>query len=334
MYSTCLFCNRSLGRNEAVEHFPVGRRLAFDAAKGRLWAVCARCGRWNLTPLDERWEAIEECERLFARTASRVSTGTMGLARLADGTELVRVGERTARPELAAWRYGRHFISRRRQTTAAAVPLATVALVGLTAAGGPVMGFVAGVSLVAAAAMAAGTLPSTVKVAALEAPDGSEHPLRGSAVKGARLRAREARWELEVQTGRRVLRFAGEDARRALGALLPALNFAGGREAEVTSAVQSIERAGGATDYFAAAASDPASYGIRGAAFGPRLAALPREVRLAMEMAAHEERERRALEGELAVLEAEWRRAEEIAAIADDLFLPASVRDWMARLKR
>jgi hypothetical protein len=40
MYSTCLFCNSDLGANQAVEHFPVGRRLAFDASKGRLWAVC------------------------------------------------------------------------------------------------------------------------------------------------------------------------------------------------------------------------------------------------------------------------------------------------------
>lgn len=39
VYSTCLHCRRSLGRNEAVEHFPVGRRLAFDSAKGRFWVV-------------------------------------------------------------------------------------------------------------------------------------------------------------------------------------------------------------------------------------------------------------------------------------------------------
>jgi hypothetical protein len=42
-------------------------------------------------------------------------------------------------------------------------------------------------------------------------------------------------------------------------------------------------------------------------------------VALALEMALHEETERRALEGELAMLEAMWRQAEEIAAIADRL---------------
>ena len=50
MYSTCLFCNKRLGNNEAIEVFPVGRRIAFDSAKGRLWVVCRRCERWNLSP--------------------------------------------------------------------------------------------------------------------------------------------------------------------------------------------------------------------------------------------------------------------------------------------
>ena len=29
MYSTCLFCNSDLGKNEAIEHFPVGLRLSY-----------------------------------------------------------------------------------------------------------------------------------------------------------------------------------------------------------------------------------------------------------------------------------------------------------------
>ena len=55
-------------------------------------------------------------------------------------------------------------------------------------------------------------------------------------------------------------------------------------------------------------------------------------VRLALEMAAHEETERRALEGELAALEQMWRDAEEIAAIADDLTLPDKVTKRLERL--
>ena len=44
--------------------------------------------------------------------------------------------------------------------------------------------------------------------------------------------------------------------------------------------------------------------------------------RLALEMSVHEETERRAMEGELAVLEAAWRDAEIIAAISDDELTP------------
>src|SRR5215475_3780785 len=114
MYSTCLFCNGGLGTNATIEHFQVGRKLAFDASKGRLWVVCELCGRWNLTPLEERWEAIEECERAFRGTFVRVSTGNIGLARLREGMELIRIGL-PLRPEFAAWRYGRHFGTRRRR---------------------------------------------------------------------------------------------------------------------------------------------------------------------------------------------------------------------------
>ena len=47
---------------------------------------------------------------------------------------------------------------------------------------------------------------------------------------------------------------------------------------------------------------------------------LPLVDRLALEMAANEDTERRAMAGELLELERAWRDAEEIAAIADGLF--------------
>jgi hypothetical protein len=50
-------------------------------------------------------------------------------------------------------------------------------------------------------------------------------------------------------------------------------------------------------------------------------------------MAAHEESERRALEGELAELERAWQEAEEIAAIADGLLLPEGTGDRLAALR-
>jgi hypothetical protein len=50
-------------------------------------------------------------------------------------------------------------------------------------------------------------------------------------------------------------------------------------------------------------------------------------------MAAHEDHERAALEGELALLEQAWRDAEEIATIADDLTIPDRVRTALTRLR-
>jgi hypothetical protein len=149
MYSTWLFCHAPLGTNESIEHFPVGRRLAFDGAKGRLWVMCGVCERWNLTPLDERWEAIEECERSFRASRLRVSTDNVGMARLREGTTLVRIGE-PQRPELAAWRYGDQFGRRRRRhigtTTAVVADVAgiVVAVTGIVVAG-PVTGLLSGV---------------------------------------------------------------------------------------------------------------------------------------------------------------------------------------------
>ena len=67
---------------------------------------------------------------------------------------------------------------------------------------------------------------------------------------------------------------------------------------------------------------------------GHVLSSLPKEVRVALEMASHEEQERRALEGELALLEAAWKEAEEVAQIADDMFLPASTSARLEELKQ
>ena len=60
---------------------------------------------------------------------------------------------------------------------------------------------------------------------------------------------------------------------------------------------------------------------------------LPTPARLALEMALHEEQERRALEGELRGLEIAWQAAEEVAAISDDLLLSDEVRSFLAKAK-
>jgi hypothetical protein len=50
-------------------------------------------------------------------------------------------------------------------------------------------------------------------------------------------------------------------------------------------------------------------------------------------MALHEEQERRAMEGELQLLEQAWREAEEIARIADNMFTPAQIESRLDVLR-
>jgi hypothetical protein len=104
----------------------------------------------------------------------------------------------------------------------------------------------------------------------------------------------------------------------------------------VQEAVRLLERHGDPLEFFAhEARAIPAS--PRHARRIGRVAAIakfPLEVRLALEMAAHEEHERRALEGELALLEAAWREAEEVARIADDMFLPESTTRRLEELRQ
>ncbi len=349
MYSSCIVCNASLGTNDVVEHFPVGTRLAFDQAKGLLWVVCRGCERWNLTPLEERWEAIEECERAFRATRLRVSTDQIGLARIKEGLELVRIGE-PQRPEMAAWRYGDQFGRRRRRQYL--IGGGVVLLAGTVVVAGPMLGFL-GAGAISPVWNIGNSLVQVYrakKLISVPAPDGMLRT-RLADVERVRLGMEEGTLRLSVpvvSTGgapARAWRFGkaretrvleGEAAVRAAGALLPLVNRSGGSSADVQRAVGIVEDAGSPERLFMSAAQTLAARS--GSGFGnPRrrtsLKRVPLATRLALEMAAHEDTERRALEGELYLLEEAWQQAEEIAAIADDMFLPQSVDADLARLR-
>ena len=334
-----MFCKKPLGSNEVVESFPVGRRLAFDAAKGRLWVVCPKCRRWNLTPLEERWEAVEDCERLFRDTRMRASTENIGIARHKEGLDLVRIGE-PPRGEFAAWRYGGQFRRRYRN-----YGLSMVGTVGFTIGLNSLpVAIPAGLALTACwGAIAWSRLRTIARVRV--GSDGSDAgpvaprdvaKFRISAVRSIRLRPSEpgSGFGIEVRKGRRMARFLGEDARRVAGALVPRLNERGGSRRTVRHAVQEIETAGH-PDRFLHEVGKRNHHGGRdhyaGTVGGPYLSYLPAPTRLALEMALHEEQERRALEGELWMLEQAWKEAEEIAAISDNLLLPAGTDAFFDR---
>src|SRR5205085_4314258 len=120
-----------------------------------------------------------------------------------------------------------------------------------------------------------------------------------------------------------VARYDDTAALQTASVLVASSNRLGATNGQVRRAVSHIERQGDAAGYLA-------SVSLLGAARGRIMSMLnsyrhlgalrldPAE-RLALEMAMHEETERRLLDGELALLAAAWKESEEIAAIADEL---------------
>lgn len=350
MYSTCLYCRTGLGSNEVLESFPVGKRLAFDAKQGRLWVVCAACGRWNLTPLEERWVAIEDCERLFRATRLRVTTSQIGLCRLADGTELVRIGS-PLRPEFAAWRYGDRFVRRRIEARLMAGGAAVAAAAGAVAFA-PVL-----MPALAMGAMSVVVVPGITTIMGMVPVVGAialrDHLVHERVV-GRLRRSRHVgphstRFDVVTVRAKHTvsaeLRVMGEDAEtvtldvphdtgwahfdgieamQAASTLLAGANRFGAPAAQVQDAVRRVEELGDAATYLRSASSLGDSRHIRLTSVlnlwrGLGTMRLSSTECLALEMSLHEESERRALEGELSLLEAAWREAEEVARVADAL---------------
>jgi len=358
VYSACLSCGGHLGGNSLVETLPVGERIAFDPARGRLWVICRRCDRWNLVPIDERWESVETCERLFRGTRLRFSTNHVGLAYLPAGLALVRIGS-ALRPEIAAWRYGRYL--RRWLPAARSDPLreAGGAVADLADRGAAALAVGLGVRRNYDLAMWVRLKHRPNRVVAV-ASGGEAEPL---VIRARHLEATELLrpdpgqgWRLVVAHDRGSATIGGDEGLALAGKLLACLNGRGAPEAVVRYAVNKLDDAANPDGYFARVAAiamrywwgrrpneapdlvaaDPPlteservalqltkrSFWGRGG-FGSEpstpLPRLPLVDRLALEMAAHEDAERRILEGELVALEAAWREAEELAAISDSL---------------
>lgn len=319
-----MFCNRSLGTNEVLEEFPVGRRLAFDADRGRLWVVCQRCERWNLSPLEERWEAVEACEKIFRDTRLRVSTENVGLARHLEGLELVRIGA-PLRPEFAAWRYGDQFGRRRKRAFLYGAGGAAVVM-GISFLDPAMMGG-SGMGGYFAWQMWDGIVASRTQTSLLT-QDGRVIKMKRDDLPTVRLRGAGDDLRLSILKGKKQEWFSGREAERFAGQIVPRVNNAGGRKKTVRRAVEEIERAGHPDRFLAELGDGDRFKGRKGEpGFVSRM---PEPTRLALEMALHEEQERRALEGELAGLESAWKAAEEIAAISDDLLLPGNTEDFIA----
>jgi hypothetical protein len=115
VYRHCLFCRTEFRKNRILGHLPRGRNFAFDPVRGRLWAICRQCHRWNLIPVEDRGEALHELERL-ARDHARIVSETAHVALMRTRElDLVRVGA-AGLSERAWWRYGTELRRRRHQT--------------------------------------------------------------------------------------------------------------------------------------------------------------------------------------------------------------------------
>jgi hypothetical protein len=280
-----------------------------------------------------------------------MATDEIGLARLKEGLELVRIGE-PQRPEMAAWRYGDQFGRRRREFVGKIVVGAAV--VGGVFVAGPMLG------MISIGGLTAGNLISSAYqlyrsrriVTRVPTVFTDRVPVTIAQLANTLLtwRHEDDRWEIEIprrslSLSRRLFAEMGDPrethemtrlrdvaAERALRLLLPHVNAGGGSRSDVSHAVDLIEHTPDVERLVRNFAMHHGS-GLR-SRDPMRLSKLPVHARLALEMSVHEESERRALEGELHVLAAAWKEAEEIASIADDMFLPETVDSELARLKR
>ena len=248
MYATCLFCNKPLGANEVLEAFPVGERLAFDAARGRLWVVCRNCERWNLSPLDERWEAIEQAEKLYRDSRRRVSTDNVGLAKVRDGTTLIRIGE-PLRPEFAAWRYGDQFGRRRRRAMLVAgggIAALGAVLAGGTAVGAGFVGFAYMLSQIGRTIVHGRAETVVARIRTDSA--GLVHVRRRHLAETSLATADDGSLAIDLRFKNGRHRFTGREAERIASIVVPKVNRFGGSKAEVASAVREIESLGSRRD--------------------------------------------------------------------------------------
>ena len=321
LFAHCLFCERPFAACDALGGFACGRRVAWDPARGRLWAICDACHRWTLAPFEDRLQVIGALERM-ARDRGRLALQTANVALLyADPLVLLRVG-RASLPEQSWWRYGRELRRRRhlyesRGSRVSAYSFAAVASlsesIGLTDTG---------LKIAWDAAPVADIL--RWRHFSTAAWRGRVRCLHCNSVLLA-LRFDLSWWvrplvdengdialgvpcdRCDPWTPEKVYRIAGGEAEEALRRVLAYQNIAGASERMLNEATREIENAGSALEYARLLPGRRASLWK----LGP--------VRtLALEVALNERMERRALEREVRELENAWQREEEVARIIDE----------------
>lgn len=325
MYTSCAFCNATLDGDGGPSGLGVGRRLAFDEWRARLWVVCPKCSRWNLTPLDDRLERIEAVARAAADARLLASTEQVALLRW-QRYDLIRIGK-PLRVELAGWRYGERLRARNRERAKVVVPL-TLAAVGLGVAAnvalGGSFGFLAwnlGRTADDIYVWMVGTRPVRLVEPPICDHCGTILRLRTRHVQHARV-VPDAHQDLAVLVScptchREAALLTGADAHALLRQGLAYLNVRRSSRRKAEDAARVVDEAGGADQLIKNVARRELT-----------LRSLRPEGRLALEMAVDER-------AEVLELERQWHEAEEIAEIADGtLSTDAALEEELKRLRR
>ncbi len=318
MFPRCLSCYTPFPANSVLERIPVGARIAYDPARGRLWAICAACARWTLQPIEERWEALEDLERAVRDRARLLGqTENIGLYEWAT-IEIVRVG-RAERREEAWWRYGREFESRRDRAK-------KVVRRGRFMQGAA-MFFLTGIPFVYSRPERWIDRARSRHFGALAWRGDVACPACGGRLRRVRFREADVlRLDLgpDDTPALRIacsrcgpgaasgFRIGGTAAEHVLRRSLAYHNFAGATRDDVAAAMVRVDRADSLPMLIRSAPD-------RELRIGGSLAA---DTSLALEIALNADVERRQLEMELAELESRWREEEELAAIIDRELTP------------
>jgi hypothetical protein len=318
LYPRCLFCRASFQRSSLFDRVPPGNRFAYDPATGRIWSICTRCRRWSLIPIEERFEAIEELERVV-RDVGVCVAATANIALFhADDLELVRIG--SARDvERAVWRYGRRLAAHapaagRRHRGLGLVTAGAIARVGESVGAWKLEGDWGPRGIV--------DVLRWQRFGSVAWNGRSGCPFCGSVLHTLHFdsswwlhpRMEEGRLVVGVPCTRcdpwstsKVFDVTGEDADVLLRRALAYQNVTGADERTIAHATQIILGAGSAELFVTRLSTGRSSLW--------RLGPLQN---LALEIAANHLAERRALEPWLLGMAAEWRAQDELARIIDD----------------
>ena len=324
MLTRCLFCRANFRRNDYLEHFGAASSIAYDARRGRLWAICQRCGCWTLAPFESRWEAMEELERVVPSFRMSARTENISLHR-AERLEIVRIGTTLLR-EQAWWRYGRRLIHRQLASLSFTLGVGGAVVVAPTIALG--LAAPAAFSVVAPYLFALSHLaPAAVKTARF-GWTGWRSDLKCLRCKRAFSSLSYYRMaKLRVVPGKRAgdlgvrvacpacrkpgLQLNAAEAELFVHRYLAHRNMFGASGRRIDDAAEQIDVAGSSTAFVSRVlrARTP-------------LTELNKAGIVAFEMALNDESERGLLQLKVAELQARWREAEEIAAIADGELTP------------